>query len=201
MTEPFRCGLVLLAAGESRRMGRPKQLLQVGGKPLLRHVVESLLTAPVSPVVVVLGAHAPTIVPTLTDLPVEIVIHAGWAEGMGSTLRMGVTALAQLEPRLQGLIVSLADQPGLTAVHLEKLLESHQQTGRSIVASTVQGRPVPPVFFSSAWFPRLRDLTGDQGARTLLQDHSAELAHVPLPDSTDLDTPEDYARFNRNIQP
>lgn len=182
-------------------MGRPKQLLQVGGKPLLRHVVESLLTAPVSPVVVVLGAHAPTIVPTLTDLPVEIVIHAGWAEGMGSTLRMGVTALAQLEPRLQGLIVSLADQPGLTAGHLEKLLESHQQTSRSIVASTVQGRPVPPVFFSSAWFPQLRDLTGDQGARTLLQAHSAELAHVPLIDSTDLDTPEDYARFNRNIQP
>ena len=182
-------------------MGRPKQLLPVDGKPLLRHVVESLLTAPVSPVVVVLGAHAPAIAPTLTGLPVQIVIHPGWAEGMGSTLRMGVTALAQLEPRLQGLIVSLADQPGLTAGHLEKLLESHHQTGRSIVASTVQGRPVPPVFFSSAWVPRLRDLTGDQGARTLLQAHAAELAHVPLPDSTDLDTPEDYARFTGNIRP
>jgi molybdenum cofactor cytidylyltransferase len=195
MTEPLHCGLILLAAGASRRMGQPKQLLPVHGQPLLRHMVVSLRDAPVAPFVVVLGAHALEIAPALTDLPVEIVVNAGWAEGMGSSLRTGVAALERLAPQLDGLIVALADQPGLTAAHLNALVDSHRQTGHGIVASNVSGRAMPPVFFSAAWFPRLRTLTGDEGARTLLQAHATDIALVPFVNGTDLDTPQDYARF------
>jgi len=195
MTEPLRCGLILLAAGESRRMGRPKQLLPIGGQPLLRHVVTSLLNAPVSPFLVVLGSQAAEIAPVLDGLPVQIVINQAWAEGRSSSLRAGVIALEQLVPQLDGLMVALADQPGLTAGHLAALLHRHRKTGRSIVASTVADQAMPPVFFSAAWFPRLRTLTGDQGASALLQTPGVELAHVPLSDGTDLDTPEDYQRL------
>jgi len=195
MSDPLRCGLILLAAGESRRMGRPKQLLPVGGQTLLRHVVQSLLAAPVAPFVVVLGAHASEITPTLADLPVEIVLNPDWHEGMGSSLRTGVEALQPLTPRLQGVIVCLADQPRLSAKHLESLLMSHRQTGRTIVASVVQGRPVPPVFFAAEWLPRLLTVRGDQGARSLLQAERDAVGLVPFSDATDLDTPCDYTRF------
>ena len=86
---PLRCGLILLAAGESRRMGRPKQLLPVGGQPLLRHVVASLLSAPVAPFVVVLGSQATELAPVLADLPVQIVINPEWAEGIFRKQRSG----------------------------------------------------------------------------------------------------------------
>jgi molybdenum cofactor cytidylyltransferase len=195
MSEPFRCGLILLAAGESRRMGQPKQMLPVGGQPLLRHVVASLLGAPVAPFMVVLGSQAAEIAPVLAGLPVQIVINPEWSEGLGSSIRTGVIALERLAPTLDGLMVALADQPGLTAAHLAALLHRHRETGRSIVASTVANRAMPPAFFSTSWFPHLRTLTGDQGARSLLQAHAAELAHVPLSDGTDLDTPDDYHRF------
>ncbi|MEI6107744.1 MAG: nucleotidyltransferase family protein [Opitutae bacterium] len=201
MTEPIRCGLILLAAGASRRMGRPKQLLPLGGQPLLRHVVTALLSAPVNPFVVVLGSQAAEIAPVLAGMPVEIVVNPEWTEGLGSSLRTGVIALERLAPQLDGLIVALADQPGLTAAHLAALLHRHRDTGRSIVASSVADRAMPPAFFSARWFPRLSTLTGDQGARALLMAQAAEVAHVPLADGTDLDTPEDYQRFTDQRPP
>lgn len=197
MAEKFSCALILLAAGESRRMGRPKQLLPVGDRPLVRHVTEIARSAPVSPVIVVLGAHAAEIAPSLDGLSVQVVVNTRWPEGMGSSLRAGMQALAARQPQLDGVIVALADQPDFSAAHLASLIAAHRTTGKPIVASVADGVLRPPVFFSAAWFSRLHELHGDTGARALLQAHPAAVATVPLDAPADLDTPADYERFLR----
>ena len=195
MAEEFKCGLVLLAAGASRRMGRPKQLLPIDGRPLLRLVTERALRAPVSPVVVVLGAHADEIGPVLAGLPVHPVSNPAWQEGLGSSVRAGVEAALQLAPDLAGLIILPTDQPNLPAQHLDTMIARFRQGGCSLVASLTGDRRVPPVLFGAAWFARLRQLTGDAGARDLLREDRPEFASVPLASNADLDTPEDYDRF------
>ena len=198
MAEDFSCGLVLLAAGASRRMGRPKQLLPVASRPLLRHVVERTLTAPVSPVIVVLGAHAEAIAPVLADLPVQIVVNEDWASGMGSSMRQGLQHLMAGTPAAAAVIIALADQPDCPADHFRRLIETQRMTGCSIIASTTGGVPGPPALFTAEWFPRLLTLQGDMGARMLLRKQSHALALVPLAGASDLDTPADYERFLRD---
>lgn len=195
MTERDNCGLILLAAGASRRMGRPKQLLPVAGRPLLRLAAETALAAPVSPVVVVLGAHAAEITPCLDGLPVQIVVHARWERGMGSSLRAGLQALTAGTPGLAAVIVALADQPDCPADHLARLIATQRTTGRTIVASASGGVLGPPALFTAQWFPRLLRLDGETGARRLLQEQRESVAIVPREAAADLDTPEDYARF------
>jgi len=195
MGEEFKCGLILLAAGASRRMGRPKQLLPVDDRPLLRLVTERALRAPVSPVVVVLGAHADEIGPVLAGLAVHPVSNPAWPEGLGSSVRTGVEAALKLTPDLEGLIILPADQPALPALHLENLIARFRLGGCSLVASLTGDRRVPPVLFGAGWFAWLRQLTGDAGARDLLREDRPEFASVPLASNADLDTPEDYDRF------
>ncbi len=194
MAEPFRCGLVLLAAGASTRMGRPKQLLPVGGRPLLRVVAEAALAAPVAPVIVVLGAHAAEIAPCLDGLAVRVLAHDGWAEGMGSSLRAGMAALLAGGETFDGVVVALADQPELSAAHLARLVATHRETGRSIVASRRAGVWQPPAFFAAGHFAELQASAGDAGARRLLQAHRADLIAVDWA-GQDLDTPGDYENF------
>jgi molybdenum cofactor cytidylyltransferase len=182
-------------------MGRPKQLLPVQGKPLLRHVVESVLTAPVSPVVVVLGANATEIAPCLDGLPVQVVVNPGWSEGLASSLRIGMEALTAGATTVESVVIALADQPDFPAGHLEKLREVQAATGRPIVASECAGVRGPPVLFTAGYFPALRALRGDAGARALLQTHARDVATVPLAAARDLDTPADYAAYLNRLPP
>lgn len=197
MADKFQCGLVLLAAGGSTRMGRPKQLLPVRGRPLIRFMAEAVLAAPVSPVVIVLGAHARKIEPALAGLKLRRAVNPAWAVGMASSLKVGVEAALDEAPKLSALIIALADQPALPPRHLEQLIARFHQGGRSIVASRTGAEAVPPVLFGAAWFPALCALEGDTGARAIVQRNPADVALVPLASNADLDTPADYDRFTR----
>lgn len=176
-------------------MGRPKQLLPVGGRPLVRYVVERVLQTPVVPVVVVLGAEAERITPALAGLPVEIAVNPQWAEGQGGSLRVGVAAALAADPGLEAVIVALADQPSLPRGHLDALIATYRAGGCSIVASEVGGERVAPMLFGAQHFNRLQAFTGDTGARSLVREFAAETATVKLATNADLDTPQDYERF------
>lgn len=191
----FQCGLVLLAAGGSRRMGRPKQLLPIKGRTMVRHVAELVLRAPVGPVVVVLGAEAKRIQPALAGLDIIMAVNPAWTEGLGSSLRTGVESALEHAPDLQALIVALADQPGLPPRHLERMIARFREGGCTAVASLTGPDLVPPLLFGREWFPKLCAIKGDLGARALLRDHVADVSTVPLESNTDLDTPDDYARY------
>lgn len=202
MTDKISCALILLAAGASTRMGRPKQLLPMyGNRPLLRHVVESSLTEPVSPIVVVLGANAREVEPSLAGLPVRIVVNPDWAEGMGASLRCGLETLLATAPAIQNVIVALADQPDLPAGHFLRLIETQRTTARPIIASECEGVCGPPVLFTRKYFPALRTMRGDTGARMLLREHAHEVATIPLATTHDLDTPVDYADYLKRNAP
>lgn len=192
----FPCGLILLAAGASTRMGRPKQLLEIDGRPLVLRAVEAALAAPVWPVVVVLGAHADQVRPLLAPHPVLTVENAAWPEGMASSLREGVQCLRQFSRRLEAAVVALCDQPALDATVITRLLTAHRTGGRGMVAARYAGRLGAPALFHRRHFPALAALTGEAGARDLLNGGIEPVEAVDFPDlATDLDTPADLARW------
>jgi molybdenum cofactor cytidylyltransferase len=146
-------------------------------------------------VVVVLGAESKQIEPTLAGLSVHLAVNPAWQEGMGSSLRVGVEAMLERAPGLAALIVALGDQPSLPAQHLDQLIARYQQGRCSLVASHNGQRRMPPVLFGREWFPTLRQLTGDAGAREILKEERPDFAVIRLDDDTDLDTHEDYERY------
>jgi molybdenum cofactor cytidylyltransferase len=194
----LRFGAVILAAGASTRMGAPKQLLEVGGKPLLLSAVEAALASAAWPVVVVLGANAEQIRPALARLPVLIAENPAWAEGMAASIRAGVTIVQQFSRRLNAVLIALCDQPAFSTRIIEQLVAAQQTTGRSIVAAHYAGRHGAPALFLREHFPTLVALTGEEGARALLNDDPTRVASVDLPDlAIDLDTPADIAALQQ----
>lgn len=197
---PFRVGVAILAAGASTRMGAPKQLLDWNGKPLLVRAVEAALASPAWPVVVVLGAHAEAIRPTLARLPVLVTENAAWSEGMAASIRAGVSTLQQFSRHLDAALLALCDQPAFSAATIAQLVAAQRTTGCSIVAARYAGRNAAPALFLRRHFPTLTSLTGEEGARALLNGRgdAGDIASVDLPElAADLDTPADVAALQR----
>ena len=142
MTEAQRSltGAIVLAAGASSRMGSPKQLLEIDGVPLVVRTVETLLSAPVWPVVVVLGANAAPLRPLLARYPVLLTDNAAWPEGMASSIRAGITTLRQFSRDLTGAVITVCDQPALVPRHLTALLAAPIAAGRTMAAARYRDR-------------------------------------------------------------
>jgi CTP:molybdopterin cytidylyltransferase MocA len=200
----FRFGVVLLAAGASTRMGRPKQLIEIGGRPLLVRAVEAALASAAWPVVVVLGANAERIRPVLARHPVLVADNPAWAEGMASTLRTGVETLQAFSRALDGALIAVADQPAFSTEVIARLEAAHRAmvrpgpvpAGRGLTAARYAGRLGVPALFGRGHFAALAALTGEGGARQYLADHAAGATAVDLPElALDLDTPEDLAAW------
>lgn len=159
-----RLSAVLVAAGASRRLGRPKQLLDWHGEPLVRRAARAALDAGVDELVVVLGAEAEAVQAALEGLDVRIVEHPGWPEGMGSSIAAGVGAATG-----DAVLVLTCDQPGVDAALLRLLVEA-MQAGHTRVACAYSGVVgVPALFSAPADFAALRALSGEQGARGILR--------------------------------
>jgi molybdenum cofactor cytidylyltransferase len=182
---------VVLAAGASTRMGRPKLALPVRGVPMLRRVVEAAAASRCTEVVVVLGgAHAAVYRPLLDGLPVRVAENPDPAEGMGSSIRAGVAAVS---PEASGVVILLADQPLVTATLIDRLVETAVSGGHRIVASAYRGIVGPPAYFDRALFLELLTLEGDRGARSVIERYPRQGVAVPLPDeaAVDVDLPDD----------
>lgn len=190
----LRFGCIILAAGASSRMGQPKQLLPLAGRPLLGRTVEAALASAAWPVVVVLGADAEKIRPILARHPILIAENPAWAEGMASSLRTGIAMLQQFSRSLDAALVTLCDQPAFSAEVIARLVARQQASGRSIVAARYLDRNAAPALFLREHFAALAALTGEEGARTLLNARADSVASEELPElALDLDTPADYA--------
>ncbi|MDR7554221.1 MAG: nucleotidyltransferase family protein [Armatimonadota bacterium] len=182
---------VVLAAGASTRMGRPKLALPVGGVPMLRRVAEAAAASRCGEVVVVLGgAHAAAYRPLLDGLPVRVVENPDPGEGMGSSIRVGVAAIS---PEATGVVILLADQPLVTAAIIDQLVETAVAGGHRIVASAYRGVVGPPAYFDRALFLELLTLEGDRGARSVIERYPQQGVALPLPEeaAVDVDVPED----------
>lgn len=186
--------LIILAAGESARLGRPKQNLVFEGKTLLQRAAETALSTACGPVIVVLGANAEAIRQTISQYPVEIIYNADWPEGIASSIRLGIKELQQ-KPGVTSVILMLCDQPLVSATLLNELVEKRADAG--IVACTYENTIGTPVLFSSAYFEELQLLTGNEGAKKILLKHPATVISIPFPlGGVDIDTIEDYGRLS-----
>lgn len=186
--DPARHGAILLAAGASSRLGRPKQLLEIEGEPLLRRVARALLASEPLELVVVLGHDATRIGAVLDGLPLRCVIAADHAEGMAAALRAGIAAL---DPRCTGALVALTDQPALEASHLLALRDAWRNAPQRAVASRYVGLAGVPALLPRAWFAELLALHGDTGARALLRARSGEVTLLDAPAlALDIDLPQ-----------
>jgi molybdenum cofactor cytidylyltransferase len=186
-----RAAVVVLAAGGSSRMGRPKQLLPVGGRTLLRRVAE--LAVECGPTVIVLGAAAGRLTTELDGLPVTVAENPDWDRGPGTSVAAGVKAV---DESADAVVFLLCDQPAVTADHVRRLIAAHETTGRPMAASGYGGSVGVPALFARELFPALRTLDPAAGAKQLLARNPERVAVIPFPNGAiDLDTPVDYERW------
>jgi molybdenum cofactor cytidylyltransferase len=192
ISPPVPVAALLLAAGASTRMGRPKQLLAYQGRSLVRHAAETALAAGCAPVIVVTGALHNELAAELHDLPVQLVHNAVWAVGLGSSIGVGVQAVEKIAPDTAAVLVLLSDQPLVTPALLQQLLHAWQQSGLPVATGYAGTVGVPAVFGRLGW-PQLLALPAEAGAKPLLQRLGDELGVVPFAAAaTDVDTPEQY---------
>jgi molybdenum cofactor cytidylyltransferase len=190
-----RIGALLLAAGQSRRMGGPNKLLaEIEGVPMVARVAQRLLASRARPVIAVLGNRADEIDAALGRLPVERVRNPDFAEGLSTSLKRG---LAALPGDLDGVLVCLGDMPLISGRHLDRLIAAFNPLeGRAIVVPTRHGKRGNPVLWAKHFFPEMAQISGDVGARHLIGEHAELVAEVEMDDDAilvDIDTPEALA--------
>lgn len=191
--------IVLLAAGGSERMGTPKQLLDFGGKPLIRHAAETALASGCQRVIVVGGAHLPPVRAALDGLPVELAVNPQWTAGMGTSIQTGVRAA--LAHGADAVILALADQPLITAAIYNRLMDSQRTSRQPIVSASYAGTVGVPVLFTSEYFPSLLELQPSQGCKGVILRHAANALLLEVPEAeADVDTPGDYARLQPAVR-
>jgi CTP:molybdopterin cytidylyltransferase MocA len=177
-------------------MGEPKQLLPVGGRPLLEMVVAEASASSLDEVVVVLGANAERIRGEVDWGRARVVVNPDHAVGMSTSLRAGIAALG---PDVDRAVIMLGDQPALTATLLEELLRVHTDSGLPAAAFGFNGITHPPVVLARELWGELEALKGDVGFRAVLRNRPERVAVLPLPGDRDqpidVDTPEDYRRL------
>ncbi len=190
---------VVLAAGLSRRMGQAKLLMPVGGRAIVRYVVESVLAGGVDLVWVVTGPDVEPIEAALAGLEVQIAVNPAPEEGQTSSLRAGIAALPA---SVDAVLIALGDQPSLAPSIIPALLAARRTSPKLIVAPRYRDGQGNPVLFKREIFPELLRLTGDQGARPIIQKEPArvEWVDLDLPMPPDVDTLDDYEKIRANLR-
>lgn len=190
---------VVLAAGRSTRMGRPKLVLEIAGRPVIQHVLGHVRRSHCDRIVVVVGDAADGVVQDARGPGVQIVVNERHREGMGTSIAAGISALP---PECEAAVIVLGDQPRVTAASINALIDAYRTAGKPLVASRYGAVTGAPTLVGRALFDEARRLTGDVGGRWLIDRHPDLVAEVPLsPDlAVDLDTPEEFARVRAAIE-
>lgn len=160
--------IVILAAGSSSRLGRPKQLLTLQGKTLLQKSIEAALEVSQN-VVVVLGANTQLIHPTISHYPIKITLNKNWENGMSSSIQTGMSIID--DKNYEAVLIMLCDQPFVEAPLLKKMIDTFRQNEAAILASSYESKIGVPAIFSINFFPKLRQLSGQQGAKFLIRNN------------------------------
>lgn len=185
--------IILLAAGSSSRMGKSKQLLTWGKQSLIEFQIRKLQKTD-NPVNVVLGANSQLIKPVIEKMEVNFIVNYNWKNGMGSSIATGIHRVIQQFPLAEGVLITLVDQPLVTTNHLETMLNSFCPGEQQIIVSqSSSGWKGVPVLFDKYYFDDLKKLRGDEGAKSILQQHQKTVISVNCDDILeDVDTPESY---------
>ena len=192
----MRVGAVILAAGSSSRLGTPKQLLQYGGRSLVRNAALAAIEASCAPVVVVTGACAELTTREVEGLAAQVAWNARWETGMASSISAGIASLMETDATVGAVVLLVCDQPLVTHEVIAALVAAHHETGCTVVASSYAGSVGVPALFGRELFDELSHLDGTAGAKAVIARHASDAHFIPFPNGEmDIDTPEDYARL------
>lgn len=186
-------GLILLAAGASKRLGKPKQLLRFRGETLLGRIVKTALASDCRPIIVVLGARAEKLKPEIEEFDVKIFENSDWEKGMGTSIRIAAESLLEDFPETSGAILTVCDQPFVSTELIEQMTENFRSSEALIVACSYNNTLGVPALFRRRLFPELAALESDEGAKKIIYKHLENVVEVPFEAGVfDVDTEQDY---------
>ena len=196
-----KCAIVIIAAGESKRLGSPKQLLVIEDDTMLNRLVKTVNKALDLPIFLVLGANTALIKPQLPNIKLNIIENKYWQEGMGSSIRKGIQAVVDSAENFNGVLILVCDQPYITKASLQSLIQLQEEKCTPIAASFYANVAGTPALFHKSVFPELLALKGDQGARRIILAREQELAKLHFEKGVlDIDTPEDYKQLLKEVR-
>jgi molybdenum cofactor cytidylyltransferase len=188
---------IILAAGASRRLGRPKQLVQIEGETLLARTIRVVRASGAGPVVTVLGANHEIIRGAVDFNGVYPVTNTNWEQGIATSIQSGISEILRLVPDAGAVMILACDQPRLEAGHLRSLVAAQEQTVEpAIIASQYSGVAGIPAIFPASQFSNLMALRGDVGAKQIIRNPTCPMITIHLAEGEfDVDTPADLARL------
>ncbi|MCM5661992.1 nucleotidyltransferase family protein [Galbibacter mesophilus] len=185
-----KIAIIILAAGASKRMKQPKQLLPWSNSTLLEYIIANANNIKRGDVFTVLGANAELITNTI-NIESTVLLHRKWEQGMGSSIAFGVSEIEKSQ--YDGVLIILADQPFVNTAYLNQLLDTFNQDKVNIVASRFHGNVGVPAIFSSEYFNDLKALNRDYGAKDIIKNHFQDVKTIQADDLViDIDTIETY---------
>ena len=198
--ESFSAAIVILAAGASKRMGEPKQLLSWGNSTLIEHIIKKALKVKVKEVSVILGANYDLINNQIKKYPVNIINNIDWKEGLGNSISKAITHYI-FETNIDALIFILADQPFVTDDYLNRMLSNFTPNKNQIIATQYQDRKLGiPVLFDKFYFDQLISLNGDIGANHILQNNKSSVNVLEASfNNIDIDSKVEYKKAYFNM--
>jgi molybdenum cofactor cytidylyltransferase len=183
---------ILLAAGESKRMGKPKQLMPLGQSTILEQAIDNLLNSAVDEIIVVLGHRAEEIRKTIAAKPVKIMVNPNYKEGMSTSI---IAGLILTDPQSEAIMLALGDQPSVDSQTINHLIGEFYNHDKGIAAPTYQGRRGHPIIFAIKYKEKLLELEGDIGGREIIKNHPDDVLEVAVGSESvisDIDTRDDY---------
>ena len=191
-----KIGAVILAAGESSRFGRPKQLVQFRGKSLVRRVVDAAKDANCSAIVVVLGSKREQIERELKETDAIVAENRDWRRGIGSSIRVGVESAVKQAPDIEAIVLLTCDQPFVKTDTIERLIAMRKKTKKAIVASSYSQTLGVPALFDRSCFQELLALDDETGAKTIILSNRERVAELLFSEGKiDIDTAADYEKL------
>jgi molybdenum cofactor cytidylyltransferase len=190
-------GVLILAAGAAFRMNEAKMLLAFGSTSILGHIVEEVKASKPDHICLVTGYYHKEIVESIDISGLFIVHNEHWREGMASSISRGVREMIKKYPAVSSVMIVVSDQPHLNRKVLHEMFSEQTKTKKGIIAAQYGKVTGTPVLFAKKYFNQLMELTGDTGAKSILQQHKTDIATVEFSlGAIDIDTAEDYEKFS-----
>lgn len=184
--------VLIMAAGASRRLGQPKQLLEYKGETLIRRISNEAINANIGHVTVVTGFDHENIEKQISDLKLDVFFNQEWDEGLGASIRNGLKHILAERPDTNAILLTMSDQPKVDASHLKKLANAYDSNRTMIIASAYSSTFGVPVLIDSFYFDKLKELKGDEGGKKILANYIKNIVEIPFIDGKiDIDEKKD----------
>lgn len=192
--------IAILAAGASRRMGSPKQLLKWGNASLIQHTINTAKSTFVKEVIVVLGANKEAIASEIDKNLITVIINSEWELGLGKSIACVAKHLLNSKETFDGLLIVLADQPFVTPSFLDQMIRQFNPDSKQMLVTSYNGKKRGvPALFDKVYFQEIAELSGDDGAKSILKNYKEFVRSIkPSFNNLDIDTKEDYHHITKS---